>query len=199
MVRHFNGGRLVLATHNPGKVREIGDLVAPFGTEVVSAGDLGLPEPEETGDTFLANADLKARASALGANLPALADDSGLVVPALDGAPGLHSARWAGPERDFMFAMGKVEEGLKGKDDRSAHFVSVLALCWPDGHCETFEGFVHGHMVWPPRGTQGFGYDPAFVPDGYDITFGEMEPAEKHRISHRAVAFKKLVDACFGR
>lgn len=196
-MRHFAGGRLVIASHNRGKVREIADLLAPFGAGIVSAGDLGLDEPEETGETFVANAELKARAAALGSGLPALADDSGLVVAALGGAPGIHSARWAGEHRDFAFAMCRVEEALAGKSDRRAHFVCALSLCWPDGACSTFEGTVYGTLVWPPRGERGFGYDPMFVPDGHDITFGEMDPAAKHAISHRADAFRKLIAACF--
>lgn len=208
--RHFEGGRLVIASHNPGKVREIADLLQPFGAEVTSAADLGLPEPDETGATFAENAELKARAAAEASGMPALADDSGLVVAALAGQPGIHSARWAGPDKDFQAAMQKVEDELKDKDDRRAHFACALALCWPDDgqgdgqgvHLETFEGFVHGTLVWPPRGSNGFGYDPVFVADradgGHDLTFGEMDAAEKHKISHRARAFGKLVDACFG-
>lgn len=197
MARHFIGGRLVIASHNAGKVREIGDLLEPYGADVVSAGTLGLSEPEETGLTFRDNAEIKARAAAGAAQLPALADDSGLVVPALGGAPGIASARWGGPERDFMLAMQRVEEALEGIDDRRASFVSALALAWPDGTCDIFDGEVHGHLIWPPRGSRGFGYDPMFVPDGYTETFGEMEPAAKHAMSHRADAFRKLVAACF--
>ncbi len=205
MPRHFQESTLVIASHNPGKVREIAALLSPFGVEVKSAAELDLPSPEETGTTFAANAELKARTAARASGLPALADDSGLVVTALGGEPGIHSARWAGPDKDFALAMQKVEDrlaggDLQGKDGRSAHFTCALALCWPDddpgGHMETFEGFVHGTLVWPPRGTQGFGYDPVFQADGYTITFGEMDPDEQHRISHRADAFKKLVDAC---
>ncbi len=195
--RPFTEERLVIASHNPGKVREIRDLLATFGTDVVCAADLGLPEPEETGTTFAANAELKARAAAEASGLAALADDSGLLVAALNGRPGIRSARWAGPDKDFQVAMRKVEEALPGKDDRGAAFTCALALAWPDGHLETFEGHVHGRLVWPPRGDKGFGYDPIFVPDGYRSTFGEMDPAEKHRISHRADAFRKLVDGCF--
>ena len=195
--RPFDGEKLVIASHNPGKVREIAELLEPSGVAVVSAAELDLAEPDEPGATFIANADIKARAAAAASGLPALADDSGLVVPALDGAPGLFSARWAGPDRDFAAAMAKVETALAGKDDRRAHFVAALALCWPDGHCEVFEGFVHGHLEWPPRGDQGFGYDPMFVPDGHAITFGEMDPAKKHSMSHRADAFRQLVAACF--
>jgi len=196
--RRFEGGPLVIASHNPGKVREIADLLQPFLTEVTSAADLGLAEPIETGTTFAANAELKARAAAEASGQLALADDSGLVVAALAGEPGIHSARWAGPDKDFWAAMQKVEDELQGKNDRRAHFACALALCWPDGNLETFDGAVHGTLVWPPRGTEGFGYDPVFVANGHDLTFGEMDPAEKHRISHRADAFRKLVDACFG-
>lgn len=197
MPRRFTGPKLVIASHNAGKVREIGNLLAPFGTEVVSAGALGLPEPDETGATFEANAELKALAAARASGLPALADDSGLCVVALDNAPGIYSARWAGPGKDFKVAMRKVEEKLAGTEDRRAFFVAVLSLAWPDGHTETFRGEVHGSVVWPPRGERGFGYDPIFVPAGRHETFGEMEPAAKHAISHRAVAFKKLVEVCF--
>ena len=197
MRRRFTDGKLVLATHNKGKVREIGDLLAPYHIEVVSAAELDLAEPEETGTTFIANAELKAKAAAEASGLPALADDSGLEVAALDGAPGIHSARWAGKERDFGAAMTKVEEALAGAADRRANFTAALALCWPDGHCEIFEGFVHGRLVWPPRGDRGFGYDPVFVPNGHAITFGEMDPAKKHTMSHRADAFRQLVAACF--
>lgn len=196
MARRLHGGRLVIASHNAGKVREIAELVAPFGVDAISAGELGLAEPEETGTTFAANATLKALVAAEGADLPALADDSGLVVAALGGAPGLRSARWAGPERDFARAMARVEKELRGSADRSAAFVCALALAWPDGHCETFEGRVDGHLVWPPRGDRGFGYDPVFVAAGEAVTFGEMEPARKHAMSHRARAFAKMVAAC---
>ncbi|MBX3494836.1 MAG: RdgB/HAM1 family non-canonical purine NTP pyrophosphatase [Parvibaculum sp.] len=200
MTRKLAGGRLVVASHNPGKVREIGDLLAPFGIETVSAAELGLPEPEETGATFRENAELKALAAARAASLPALADDSGLCVDALNGAPGIYSARWAGPTKDFDFAMEKLRRGMleTGPVDTRAHFICGLALAWPDGHVEYFEGRVDGELVWPPRGQKGFGYDPIFVADGHDITFGEMEPEKKHGISHRAHAFRQLVDACFG-
>ncbi len=194
--RRFEGGRLVIASHNAGKVTEFAELLAPFGARLVSAGELGLPEPEETGTSFQANAEIKAVAAAVAANLPALADDSGLVVPALDGQPGIHSARWGGEGRDFDAAMARVEEGIKGQDDRSACFVCALALGWPDGHCELFEGHVLGRLVWPPRGALGFGYDSMFVADGREETFGEISPAEKHAISHRADAFAKLLEAC---
>jgi XTP/dITP diphosphohydrolase len=190
-----HGTRVVIATHNPGKLREIDELVAPYGISVVSAGALGLPEPEETGATFAANAALKAHAAAQAANLPALADDSGVAVTALNGEPGIYSARWAGPDRDFSFAMRRVHDALGDAKDRSAAFVSVLAVAWPDGHLESFEGRIAGTLVWPPRGGRGFGYDPMFVPEGGHLTFGEMEPAAKHAISHRAVAFRKLVAA----
>jgi len=188
----LRGKRLVIATHNKGKLREIEELVAPFGIEIVSAGALGLPEPEETGSTFEANAELKARAAADGANLPALADDSGIVVHALNGAPGIHSARWAGPGRDFSAAMARVEKELGGNPDRRAYFVAVLALAWPGGATETWRGEVHGKLVWPPRGPNGFGYDPMFVPDGETMTYGEMSAAEKNRTNHRARAFAKF-------
>lgn len=196
MHRHLTEPRLVLATHNAGKLREIGDLMAPFRVEVVGAAALGLPEPEETGATFEANAELKAVAATHATGLPALADDSGLVVPALGGAPGIYSARWAGPAKDFALAMRRVEDELAGTSDRRAHFVAVLVLAWPDGHVETFRGEAHGRLVWPPRGARGFGYDPIFVHDGLTSTYGEIDPEHKHRISHRAVAFDKLVAAC---
>jgi XTP/dITP diphosphohydrolase len=200
--RRFVGSRLVVASHNPGKVREIAELLAPYGVEPVSAASLGLPEPEETGATFRENALIKARAAARAAGLPALADDSGLAVDALGGEPGIHSARWAGEGRDFALAMKKVEQELRARgatrpQDRRARFVCALALCWPDGHCEVFEGKVEGSLAFPPRGTHGFGYDPIFVAEGRTLTFGEMAPAEKHAISHRADAFRQLVAACF--
>ena len=201
MARQLRERRLVVASHNPGKVAEIRDLLAPHGIETVSAAEVDLPEPEETGDTFVDNALLKARAGAAGAKMVALADDSGLQVSALGGDPGIFSARWAGPDRDFNLAMARVEQEISQKGaaeakNRAACFIATLALCWPDGHTESFEGRVCGHLVWPPRGDRGFGYDPMFEPDGYDITFGEMDPAEKHRISHRAVAFDMLLAAC---
>jgi len=195
--RRFGGGKLVIASHNQGKVREIGDLLAPFGADVVSAATLGLPEPEETGATFVANAELKARAAAIASNLPALADDSGLAVTALGGAPGIYSARWAGPDKDFVAAMARINAELAGASDRSARFVCVLSLAWPDGHCDSFEGTVAGEIVWPPQGDKGFGYDPIFRPLGNSQTFAEIEPAAKHAISHRADAFRQLVAACF--
>jgi XTP/dITP diphosphohydrolase len=200
--RAFPGGKLVIASHNPGKVREIGDLLRPFGVEAISACELGLPEPEETGTTFEANAGLKARAAAEASGLPALADDSGLAVDALSGEPGIYSARWAGPDRNWLAAMGKVhqllnEKGATAPEVRSARFVCALCLAWPDGGQETFVGHAAGTLVWPPRGEKGFGYDPIFMPEGHDVTFGEMEPEAKHAISHRAQAFRKLIDACF--
>jgi XTP/dITP diphosphohydrolase len=201
-------GSLVAATHNSGKLREFGELLAPYGIEVVSAGALGLPEPEETGDTFEANAKLKAFASARGARRPALADDSGLCVEALDGAPGIYSARWAGGSKDFSAAMARVERELRERQAPQpwrAWFISGLALAWPDDHVEYFEGRVDGRLVFPPRGANGFGYDPIFVPDGHTRGFGEMTAEEKHGIpadgslalSHRARAFQLLSRACF--
>jgi len=197
MARRFEGGKLVIASHNPGKVREIQALLNPFEAEVISAGELGLPEPEETGDTFTANAELKAQAAAMVANLPALADDSGIVVNGLNGQPGIYSARWGGPAKDFNHAMGRVWTELEAIEDKSAHFTSALALCWPDGHSEIFEGYIHGTIVWPQRGDKGFGYDPIFQPNGHNQTFGELENNVKYSISHRFQAFEKLVKACF--
>jgi XTP/dITP diphosphohydrolase len=201
MSRHFTESKLVIASHNPGKVKEITALLEPFGFDVVSASVLGLEEPEETGSTFAANAELKARAAAQGSGLVTLADDSGLAVRALGGDPGVYSARWAGPNKNFSLAMQTVEDRLSGKDDRSACFVCALALFWPDndneGHLEVFEGRVNGTLVWPPRGSQGFGYDPMFVANSFGITFAEMKPEDKHLISHRANAFRKLVNGCF--
>lgn len=199
MARKLAGDRLVIATHNRGKLAEIAALLRPLGVGVASAGALDLPEAEETGTSFAANAELKALAAARASGLPALADDSGLVVPALDGAPGIYSARWAGPERDFSRAMALVEERLRGKSDRRASFAAALALAWPDGHVESFLGEVRGTLVFPPRGTRGFGYDPIFLPEGGTETFGEMDPEKKHALSHRADAFRKLVAACFER
>jgi XTP/dITP diphosphohydrolase len=196
MARRFTGGRLVIASHNPGKLVEMTALLAPFGIEMLGAAALGLAEPEETGSTFEANAALKAQAAVQATGLPALADDSGLVVPALGGAPGIYSARWAGPTKDFLLAMTRVQREL-GDRDRSAFFVSVLALVWPDGDEKLFRGEVHGTLTWPPRGDNGFGYDPIFVPEGRTQTFGEMAPHEKYAIDHRARAFAKLVEECF--
>jgi XTP/dITP diphosphohydrolase len=203
--RRLTGGRLVVATHNKGKLAEIRDLIAPYGIEAVSAGELGLPEPEENGDSFEANAAIKALAAATAADLPALADDSGLCVAALDGRPGILSARWAGDGKDFAGAMRTIEEMLRqeGSQNRRAHFVAALCLAWPDGHTETVRGEVHGDLVWPPRGTAGFGYDPMFRPDGHARTFGEMTADEKHGLkpgeeglSHRARAFSRFAALC---
>lgn len=195
------GDRLVVASHNPGKVREIQELLEPYGIEAVAAADLELPEPEETGKTFIANAELKARAAAQASGLPALADDSGLEVDALDGAPGIYSARWAGKKKDFSFAMLRVENALEEAGAmtpgcRRANFTCALSLARPDGGCETFEGKVFGTLVWPPKGEKGFGYDPIFLADGETITFGQMNPDAKHAISHRARAFEQFVAAC---
>ncbi|NPU11749.1 RdgB/HAM1 family non-canonical purine NTP pyrophosphatase [Bradyrhizobium sp. 83012] len=201
-------GRIVIATHNPGKLAEMRELLAPYGIEAVSAGELGLGEPDETGETFEANARIKAVAAAEAAQLPAFADDSGIVVHGLDGAPGIYSARWAGPGKDFTAAMTRIERllqerGAVGADRRGAHFVSALCVAWPDGHIEEVEARVDGTLVWPPRGTAGFGYDPMFLPDGHDRTFGEMTSIEKHGLpplglglSHRARAFVKLAEIC---
>ena len=196
MPRPFTDDRLVIASHNRGKVEEISALLMPFRIAALAAASLGIPEPEETGDSFETNAALKAGAAAEASGLPALADDSGLVVPALGGAPGIYSARWAGPTKDFRIAMERVHREL-GEQDRRALFVAVLALAWPDGNLDLFRGEVTGALVWPPRGDRGFGYDPMFVPDGGEATFGEIEPAQKHLISHRARAFAKLAEGCF--
>jgi XTP/dITP diphosphohydrolase len=197
------GTRLVVASHNPGKVREIDDLIRPFGLDAVSAGDLGLAEPEETQTTFAGNARLKALAAAKASGLPALSDDSGMEVAALAGAPGVYSARWAGPTKDFRIAMQKVADELTKRGpwqsgEPVASFVCALCLALPDGTSETFEGRVEGRLVWPPRGTRGFGYDPMFLPDGQRLTFGEMDAAAKHAISHRARAFALFTAACLG-
>jgi len=197
MTRRFEGGKLVIASHNPGKVVEITALLAPFQVQVLGAAELGLAEPEETGKTFEANAALKAHAAAKTTGLAALADDSGLVVPELGGAPGIFSARWAGPTKDFSIAMARVHREL-GDQNRSASFVSVLALVWPDGEEALFRGEIEGRLTWPPRGDNGFGYDPMFVPEGYSQTFGELPSETKYAIDHRARAFAKLVAACFG-
>ncbi|MBV9829496.1 MAG: RdgB/HAM1 family non-canonical purine NTP pyrophosphatase [Alphaproteobacteria bacterium] len=193
--RIARGERLVVASHNLGKVVEIEALLAPFAITTIGAAVLGLPEPEETGDTFEANAALKAEAAAQRSGILSLSDDSGLVVPAIGGSPGIYSARWAGPGKDFAVAMERVQRELR-EGDRRAYFVAVLALAWPDGGVQLFRGEAHGSLVWPPRGDRGFGYDPMFVPGGGTLTFGEMDPDEKHRISHRAHAFEKLVAAC---
>ena len=204
-------GKLVIATHNPGKLAEMRELLAPHGVEAVSARELGLGEPEESGKTFEANARIKAIAAAQAAELPAFADDSGLVVDSLDGAPGIYSARWAGPNKDFDDAMARIERLLQERgairpDRRGAHFVSALCVAWPDHHLEEVEARADGTLVWPPRGTAGFGYDPMFMPDGFDRTFGEMTSIEKHGmpplgfgLSHRARAFVKLAEICLDR
>lgn len=190
------GTRLVIATHNPGKLREIDELLRPHGFAVVSAGALGLPEPAEDAPDFVGNARLKALAATQARGLPALADNSGFCVAALDGRPGVFSARWAGAEKDFDAAMARVHAELGEARDRRAWFIAVLCLAWPDGHTETFEGRVDGTAIWPPRGTRGFGYDPMFLPDGATETFGEMVPDTKHAVSHRARAFGQLLAAC---
>ena len=196
MARRLAAARLIVASHNAGKVREIAALLDPLGIEAVGAAALGLAEPEETGDTFIANAALKARVAAEASGEPALADDSGLVVPALDGAPGIYSARWAGPGKDFRVAMARIEAELEVRGSEAggaaANFVCALSLGWPDGHCETVEGRVDGTLTFPPRGQHGFGYDPIFVPDGHERTFGEMQPEEKQPLTHRARAFEQL-------
>lgn len=204
-------GRVVIATHNPGKLAEMRELLSPYGIEANSAAELKLSEPEETGKTFAANARIKARAAAKATRLPAFADDSGLAVDALNGEPGIHSARWAGHDKDFRGAMNTIQTLLIKQDARTpeqrrAHFVSALCVAWPDGHLEEFEAQVHGIIVWPPRGTKGFGYDPLFLPDGFQATFGEMSSDEKHGLppkgtglSHRVRAFLKLAEACLER
>jgi XTP/dITP diphosphohydrolase len=201
-------GRLVIATHNAGKLTEMRELLMPYGIEAVSAGELGLAEPEETGTSFRANARIKAAAAAATSDLPAFADDSGLTVDTLDGEPGIYSARWAGPDKNFRHAMQAIENKLRERGAREpgrrgAHFVSALCVAWPDGHVEEFEATVDGTLVWPPRGDKGFGYDPMFLPDGHSRTFGEMPSEEKHGLpprgkglSHRARAFLKLAEAC---
>ncbi len=203
-------GRLVIATHNSGKLAEMRELLAPYGIDATSAGELGLKEPAETGTTFRDNARIKAMAAAAATKVPAFADDSGIVVDALDGAPGIYSARWAGPDKDFAAAMAMIEDKLKERgaaspDERRAHFVSALCVAWPDGHLEEFEARVDGVLVWPPHGDKGFGYDPMFLPHGHNRTFGEMSSDEKHGLpprgkglSHRARAFLKLAEACLG-
>ena len=204
-------GPLLIASHNPGKIGEMQELLAPYGVDVVSAGELGLAEPDETGTSFRENALIKAASAAQAAGLPSFADDSGLIVDALGGEPGIHSARWAGPMRDFAGAMAEVERrlaacGADTPEKRRAQFVSALCVAWPDGHVEEFEGRVEGCIVFPPRGDRGFGYDPIFLPDGFERTFGEMTSEEKHGLppygrglSHRARAFLKLAGACLGR
>ncbi len=192
------GEKLVIASHNKGKLREIEALLRPHGIDVVSAGTLGLPEPIEDAPDFAGNARIKALAAATATNLPALSDDSGFCVAALDGAPGVLSARWAGESRDFSQAMSLVHERLAGAEDKRAWFVAALCVAWPDGHTETFLGRIDGTVVWPPRGDRGFGYDPMFQPVGASTTFGEMDPHAKHAISHRARAFAQVLASCFG-
>jgi len=203
IARRFTEKNLVIASHNKGKLREMVDLMAPFGIAVVSAGDLDLPEPDETEDSYIGNAKLKAVAAATAAKLPALADDSGLSVDALGGAPGIYSARWAerngAGERDFNIGMDRVLRELAPHQNRRARFVSALTLAWPDGHCELFQGEIAGEIMQQKRGNRGFGYDPIFRPFGYDVTFGEMDPDVKHEISHRAESFRQLMAACFDR
>jgi XTP/dITP diphosphohydrolase len=205
--RHITG-KLVIATHNAGKLAEMRELLAPYGIDAISAGELGLPEPEETGTTFRDNARIKAEAAAKVTGLPAFADDSGLAIDALHGDPGIYSARWAGPKKDFHFAMQTIDQklreiGANTPEQRTGSFVSALCVAWPDGHLEDFEARVDGTLVWPPRGDKGFGYDPMFLPNGHDRTFGEMPSEEKHGLpprgkglSHRARAFMKLAEAC---
>jgi len=199
MAQKFNEQKIVIASHNQGKVREINDLLAPYGVTAISAGELGLPEPVEDGLTFEANAEIKALAAAKASGLPALADDSGLEVAGLGGEPGIYSARWAGESKDFNVAMEKVIVTLneKGEENYGANFTCALTLAWPDGHTETFLGKVFGTLTWPMRGDKGFGYDPIFMPDGKDLTFAEMDPVAKHAMSHRANAFSQLIAACF--
>jgi XTP/dITP diphosphohydrolase len=192
-MRRLEPGRLVMATHNPGKVVELAELLGPHGLDVVSAGELGLAEPEETGLTFVANAELKALAAATASGLPALADDSGLCVDALGGAPGIYSARWAGPGKDFSVAMRRVRDEMPATAPDTAHFICALSLAWPDGHTETVEGRVDGRIVWPPRGANGFGFDPIFLMDGKAQTYGEMARSEKEADNHRARAFALLL------
>ena len=202
MTRRLAPGKLVVASHNQGKVREIGDLLRPYGIETVSAGELGFEEPDETEDTFEGNARIKAHFAAKASGLPALSDDSGIAVEMLGGAPGVYTADWAETPtgRDFPMAMEKVWtllEGMGAPEPRLATFVCTLCLAWPDGHDEVFRGEAKGRLTWPMRGDRGFGFDPIFIPEGHDITFAEMDPAEKHAISHRADAFAKLVAGCF--
>ena len=199
MLRKFRETTIVIASHNEGKVSEIADLLIPLGISIISSRDINLPEPEETGTTFIENAELKARLAAKLSGLPAIADDSGLCISALGGAPGIYSARWAGENKNFNAAMERVADALlmSGQYDRKASFHCALSLGWPDGKNESVEGVLTGQIIWPARGNKGFGYDPMFVPDGYTETFGEMEPNKKHAISHRAVAYDKLIKKCF--
>lgn len=195
--RRFEGDKLVIATHNKGKVVEFQAMLGDRAITLLTAADLDLPEPEETGATFTENAVLKAKAAAQASGLPSLADDSGMSVAALDGDPGIYSARWAGPDKDFNAAMARVHDLMGDNADRGAAFIAVLALAWPDGHVEVAEGRIEGTIVWPMRGAGGFGYDPMFLPHGYNQTFGEMAPEKKKAISHRAMALQKLVKDCF--
>ncbi len=199
MAPAFQARRIVAATHNGGKLRELQTLLAPYGLDLVSAADLALPEPDEIAPDFAGNARLKALAATTAANLPALADDSGFCTAALNGAPGVLSARWAGPARDFADAMARVHEATRGAPDRRAWFVCTLCLAQPDGHTATFLGRVEGTHTWPPRGTRGFGYDPIFIPRGSRLTYGEMDPAEKHATSHRARAMEAFAAACLAQ
>jgi XTP/dITP diphosphohydrolase len=196
-MRRFKNGMLVLATHNPGKLKEFRDLLGPYVEKIVSAGELGLPEPEETGKTFLENALIKSTAAVRASGHAALADDGGLCVTALGGRPGVQSARWAGPDRDFNVAMRRIHDELDTAPDRSAYFMCVLALVWPDGRAKVVEGRCDGVIVWPPRGSKGLGYDSVFVPDGHERTFAEMDAKEKHLLSHRGKASKVLVEKFF--
>lgn len=197
MARLFDGNKLVIASHNKGKVCEIGELLAPFGVETVSVSELGLPVPVEDSDSFIGNAEIKSLAAAKASGLPSLSDDSGLEVHGLGGEPGIYTADWAGPGRDFTTGMKAVIDKLGDNPNRKANFTCALSLAWPDGHTESFEGKVFGSVTWPMRGEKGFGYDPIFIPEGHDITFAEMDPADKHAMSHRADAFRQLIDACF--
>jgi XTP/dITP diphosphohydrolase len=203
MSRKFEGDRLLIATHNKGKLEEMAHLLKPFGVSVVGAAEMDLPEPEETEDTFVGNARIKAHAAAKATGLPALSDDSGITIDALDGAPGVYTADWAetGNGRDFMMAMTRAHDELEAKNaphPRTAQFRCTLVLAWPDGHDEVFEGVAPGHLIWPIRGEAGFGYDPMFIPDGFDVTFAEMDRWEKNKISHRANAVATFIKGCFG-
>ncbi|WP_146347658.1 RdgB/HAM1 family non-canonical purine NTP pyrophosphatase [Falsiphaeobacter marinintestinus] len=203
MTRKFSGDRLLIATHNKGKLEEMEHLLKPFGVSVVGAAEMDLPEPEETEDTFVGNARIKAHAAAKATGLPALSDDSGITIDALGGAPGVYTADWAETPngRDFVMAMTRAHDELEAKNaphPRFAQFRCTLVLAWPDGHDEAFEGVMPGHLVWPMRGDNGFGYDPMFVPEGFDITFAEMDRWEKNKISHRARAVKQFIAGCFG-
>lgn len=199
MARQFLESKIIIASHNKGKVDEIKNLLIPLGISVISSSDAELPEPEETGVNFIENAEIKSQIASELSGLPAIADDSGLSVSALGGAPGIYSARWAGKSKDFNRAMKRVADALliSGSSNKEAYFHCALSLSWPDGECESVEGILPGKIVWPARGKKGFGYDPMFLPDGYKETFGEMNPNKKHKISHRAIAYKKLIKKCF--